>query len=116
MSKAPPLKIAFDAARDKQAQEPVALHVKEVCSFADTFLILTAANRRQSQAISDEIEMRMKRAGLRPIHIEGYNQAEWILMDYVDLVIHIFSPKARVYYDLDRLWRAAPRLALAGAD
>ncbi len=101
------LQTALAAARDKQAVDPVALNLKDVCSFTDTFLIVSGTNRRQVQAISDEIELRLKRAGMRPLHIEGYNQAEWILMDYADLVVHIFSSKARLYYDLERLWRAA---------
>jgi ribosome-associated protein len=62
------------------------------------------------QAISDEVEMRLKAAGVRPNNIEGYNQAEWILLDYVDFVVHVFSEKARKFYDLERLWKSAKRL------
>ena len=109
------LQTAAAAARDKHALDPVGLEVKEICSFTDYFLILSGANPRQVQAISDEIELRLKRGGLRPSHIEGYNHAEWILMDYVDFVVHIFSVKARLYYDLERLWRVAPRVRLEEA-
>ncbi len=106
---------AAAAAREKKAMDAVALELKGICSFTDYFLICSGANPRQVQAISDEIELRLKAAGLRPSHIEGYNQAEWILMDYVDFVVHIFSVKARLYYDLERLWRSAPRIRLEEA-
>lgn len=105
------LKVVLGAARDKKAIDPVALEVKGICSFTDYFLIFNGGNPRHVQAISDEIELRLKNEGLRAHHVEGYNQAEWILMDYVDFVVHIFSEKARLYYDLERLWRMAHRLA-----
>ena len=109
------LQAAVTAALDKKAVDPVALELRDVCSFTDYFLICTGANPRQVQAISEEIELRLKRGGLRPYHIEGYPQAEWILMDYVDFMVHVFSPKARLYYDLERLWRIAPRIRLEEA-
>ena len=68
------------------------------------------ANPRQVQAISDEVELRLKEAGLRPTHVEGYKQAEWVLLDYVDFVVHVFSEKARKFYDLERLWKSARRM------
>jgi ribosome-associated protein len=71
-------------------------------------VICTGANQRQVQAIADEIGQRLKKdAGELPNSLEGYNQGEWVLVDYGDLVVHIFSPKAREYYDLERLWRSA---------
>lgn len=78
--------------------------------FTDYFLVCTGANPRQIQAISDEVEDQLERAGLRPAHIEGYRQAEWVLLDYVDFVVHIFSERARRFYDLERLWKSAERL------
>ncbi len=111
----PQLQAAVTAALEKKAADPVALDLQGVCSFTDYFLIFTGANPRQAQAISDEIEQQLGSGGLWPHHIEGYNQAEWILMDYVDFVVHIFSPKARMYYDLERLWRTARRLPLEEA-
>jgi ribosome-associated protein len=108
------LQTAIDAAGDKKAIDPVALEVKGICSFTDYFLIFSGSNPRQVQAISDEIELRLKRQGLAAHHIEGYSQAEWVLMDYIDFVVHIFSEKARLYYDLERLWRAARRLPVEG--
>ena len=76
-------------------------------SFADYFIICTGGNSRQIQAIADEIEPQLKERGEYPFSIEGYQNAEWVLVDYGDLVIHIFSEKARKYYDLERLWRDA---------
>lgn len=104
------LKIAVNAADDKKAQDMVALDISEIASFASQFLICTGDSSRQMQAIADEIEKRLRANGIRPSHIEGYQNSEWILMDYFDLVIHIFSKSARAYYDLERLWRDGKRL------
>jgi len=79
-------------------------------TFTDYFLVCSGTNPRQIQAICDEVEDQLERAGLRPAHIEGYRQAEWVLLDYVDFVVHIFSERARRYYDLERLWKSAERL------
>ena len=83
------------------------LDLTVITSFADYFVICTGANQRQIQAIGEEVGMQLKKAGELPISVEGYNQAEWVLADYGDLLVHIFSPKARDYYDLERLWRNA---------
>ena len=84
------------------------LDLRGVTSFADFFVIATGANPRQVQAIGNEVGLQLKRqAGELPFSIEGYNQAEWMLADYGDLLVHIFSPKAREYYSLERLWRNA---------
>jgi len=101
------LKIAAAAAEDKKARDIAALDISAIASFANWFLICTGDSTRQIQAISDEIEMRLKASGVRPDHIEGYRNAEWLVMDYSDLVVHIFSKTARAYYDLERLWRDA---------
>ncbi len=106
---------AVQAARDKKAADLLLLDLAGLSSFTDYFLICSAGNPRQGQAISDEILLRLGRRGLRPSHIEGYNQAEWILMDYVHFVVHIFSKQARLFYDLERLWRSAPRLSVEEA-
>ncbi|HEV2696845.1 MAG TPA: ribosome silencing factor, partial [Terriglobales bacterium] len=79
-------------------------------AFTDYFLICSGTNPRQIQAISDEVELRLKRAGTYPHNIEGYKQAEWVLLDYVDFVVHVFSVAARKYYDLERLWRSAEKI------
>jgi ribosome-associated protein len=104
------LKIAVTAADDKKAHDLVALDISEIASFASYFLFCTGDSSRQMQAIADEIESRLKAAGLRPAHVEGYQNAEWILLDCSDLVVHIFSKTARAYYDLERLWRDGKKL------
>lgn len=96
------------AAESKKATDITVLNLTGITSFADYFVICTGANQRQVQAISDEVNLQMKRqASELPISVEGYNQAEWVLADYGDLLVHIFSPKARDYYGLERLWRGA---------
>jgi len=99
------LKIAASAADDKKAHDLVALDISGIAAFANYFLLCTGDSSRQMQAIADEVEKRLKASGIRPSHIEGYQNSEWILMDYIDLVVHIFSKTARAYYDLERLWR-----------
>jgi ribosome-associated protein len=107
-----PLRTAVEAALDKKAREITVLQLKGNLSFTDFFLICSGGSSPQIQAISDEIKRRLDLSGLRPLHVEGYNHAEWILMDYVDFVVHIFSERARAFYDLDRLWRAAHRVPI----
>ena len=106
---------AAQVALEKTAEDLLLLDLAGLSSFTDYFLICSARNPRQGQAISDEIQQRLGRRGVWPSHIEGYNQADWILMDYVNFVVHIFSQKARVFYDLERLWRSAPRVPVGDA-
>jgi ribosome-associated protein len=102
---------AIAACEAKKAENVTVLEMDRASpSFTDYFVIVTGSNPRQMQAISDEVEQRLSKLGLRPAHIEGYNQADWVLLDYVDFVVHIFSEKARHYYDLERLWKSAKRL------
>jgi ribosome-associated protein len=101
------------AAESKKATDIKVLDLSGITSFADYFVIATGANQRQIQAIADEVGQQSKRAGELPISVEGYNQAEWVLLDYADLLVHIFSPKARDYYDLERLWRNAKTVEIA---
>jgi ribosome-associated protein len=102
---------AINACQDKKAEELTILELeKGEGPFTDYFVICSGTNPRQVQAISDEVEERLKKAGLRPNNVEGYRQAEWVLLDYVDFVVHIFSEKARKYYELERLWKSAKRL------
>ncbi len=81
------------------------LDLSGVSSFTDFFVICTGSSSKQNQAISDEVAFRMKKRGELPLSVEGYSQAEWVLTDYGDVVIHVLTPKARAYYDLERLWR-----------
>jgi ribosome-associated protein len=105
------LTTAIAACRDKKAEELTILEMdKNSGAFTDYFVICSGSNPRQIQAISDEVELRLKREGTYPNNIEGYKQAEWVLLDYVDFVVHVFSATARSYYDLERLWRTAKKL------
>jgi ribosome-associated protein len=102
---------AISACLDKKAEELSLLELDQGSgAFTDYFVICSGTNPRQIQAISDEVELRLKRAGLYPNNIEGYKQAEWVLIDYVDFVVHVFSESARRYYDLERLWKSAKKL------
>ena len=108
--------IAVRAIESKKGADIRVLDLTGITSFADYFVITTGANQRQIQAISDEVNLQMKRqAGELPISVEGYNQAEWVLADYGDLLVHIFSPKAREYYGLERLWRSAKPVEVPAA-
>ena len=100
---------AIEAALDKKALEAVVLELGEMCSFTDYFLVCTGTSTRHNQSIADNIEATLKRQNVRPLHIEGYSEGEWILIDYVDFVVHIFSARSREFYDLERLWRAGKR-------
>jgi ribosome-associated protein len=102
---------AITACQEKQAEEITILQMEQGSgAFTDFFVVCSGTNPRQIQAICDEVEDRLEKAGQRPTHIEGYKQAEWVLLDYVDFVVHVFSEKARKFYDLERLWKSAKRL------
>jgi len=104
---------AIDAARSKKALEITILDLRKTGAFTDHFVICTGANPRQVHAIADAIEQSLKAAGVRPSHVEGYERAEWILLDYFDFIVHVFSPAARQFYGLDRLWGNAARIEIA---
>ncbi|MGA8438015.1 MAG: ribosome silencing factor [Candidatus Sulfotelmatobacter sp.] len=102
---------AIQACLDKKAEELSILEMEKGSgAFTDYFVLCSGTNPRQVQAIADEVELRLKAADLRPTHVEGYKQGEWVLVDYVDFVVHVFSEKARKFYDLERLWKTARRL------
>src|ERR1700720_1921976 len=102
---------AIAACVEKKAEDISVLELeKNSGAFTDYFVVCSGSNPRQIQAISDEVEQRLAKTGLRPTHVEGYKQAEWVLLDYVDFVVHVFSEQARKYYDLERLWKSAKRL------
>ena len=100
----------LSAALEKKALDLTVLDLRGIASFTDFFVITTGTNRRQCQAISDEVVEQLKRNGTRAARVEGYQTAEWILVDYGDFVVHVFDEKARRFYDLERLWREARRL------
>src|SRR5213594_3067817 len=102
---------ALQACQEKKAEQIAILELEQGSgAFTDYFVVCSGTNPRQVQAISDEVEERLQEAGMHPAHVEGYKQAEWVLLDYVDFVVHVFSEKARSYYDLERLWKSAKRL------
>jgi ribosome-associated protein len=110
------LMTAVDAARDKKATDIVVLDLRKTGAFTDYFLICTGANPRQVHAIADAIEAALKAKHVRPSHIEGYQRAEWVLVDYFDFVVHVFSPSARAFYGLERLWGNATRVELSAEE
>jgi ribosome-associated protein len=97
------------AAESRKAVEIRVLDLRPLTTFADFFVLCSGTNQRQIQAIADEVLRVMKLRGELPLSLEGYDNAEWILADFGDLLVHVFSEQARAYYDLERLWRdAAP--------
>jgi ribosome-associated protein len=102
----PPL-IAARAAESKKALDIRVLDLRETSTFTDFFVICSGANARQIQAIGDEVGLQLKKHGETPLGVEGYEKAEWILADYGDFIVHVFSPAAREFYGLERLWRQA---------
>jgi len=110
---APTWLIAVRAAEAKQATDIKVLDLTGITSFADYFVICTGSNSKQIQAISDEVGIQLKQQARElPNSLEGYNQSEWVLADYGDLLVHVFSPKARAYYDLERLWRSGKNVPI----
>ena len=95
------------AAESKKATNAVVLDLRGVTSFTDYFVICSGSNPRQNQAIADEVEKQLAAAGEPVRSSEGYQTAEWILLDYGDMVVHVMSAEARAFYDLERLWRQA---------
>jgi ribosome-associated protein len=102
-------------ADDKGASDLVALDVRKLVGYTDYLVICTARNERQSKAIHDEVYHQLKRDGWLPARVEGEREAEWVLMDYLDAVLHVFTPELRERYRLDVLWGEAGRLELPTA-
>ncbi len=110
MEKNAKLRIALEAAVNKKAENPVVIKLKGLTGLTDYFLILTANSDVHARTIADEIEEKLKDKGIKPFNVEGYKLGDWILLDYGDLIVHIFKPKVREYYNLEGLWMDAPRL------
>jgi ribosome-associated protein len=103
--------VAARAAAEKQGTDTVVLDVGEVLAIVDRFVITGAPNTRQVRTIADEVEEQVKRAGFGgPLRVEGLDDLRWVLLDFGDLVVHVFLDEAREYYDLERLWRDVPRV------
>jgi ribosome-associated protein len=101
---------AIRAAQDRKALDMSILDLKDVSSFTDFFVICTGTSTRHTQAICDGVVEKLKADGVTPAQVEGYSQAEWILLDYLNFVVHIFTDRARHFYDLERLWKTASRV------
>jgi ribosome-associated protein len=106
------VKIAAAAAEDKKAADVTVLKLIGVTTFTDYFVICSANSSRQVQSISGEIEDALRAKKVRPLHIEGFSNAEWVLMDYGTFIVHVFNEKSRQFYDLERLWRDAEKVEL----
>ena len=105
---------AARAALGQKATDVVILDLRKVTEFTDYFVLASAANQRQMVAVADAVMEALREQGLRPSHIEGYPKQEWILLDYSDFVVHLFTPRNRAFYDLERLWGGASRIEVAG--
>jgi ribosome-associated protein len=106
----PEVKRAVQASLDKKAEDLCVLDLSGLSSFTDYFLIMHGNSSRQNAAVADGIEGELKKTGTRPLSVEGRESEEWILLDYGFFVVHVFSPKARDHYSLEKLWGDAPRL------
>jgi ribosome-associated protein len=104
--------LAAEAAADKLASDIIAYDVSEQLVITDVFLLCSAANDRQVRAIVDAIEEKLRKAGVRPVRREGEREGRWVLLDYVDIVIHVQHAEERTFYALERLWKDCPRIQL----
>ena len=104
---------AVRAAQAKKAEDTVVLDLRRAADFTDFFVLLSGTNQRQLVAITDAVRDALREEGYRPTHVEGYPRHEWILLDYYDFVVHVFTPATRAFYDLERLWGGASRVELA---
>ena len=105
--------VSMQAATDRKAMDVVVLDMREASSITDYFLICTGGSERQVQAIADAVDEQMSRHGVASLGVEGYRGAGWILMDYGDIVVHVFSEETRDFYELERLWSNAPRVEIS---
>ena len=104
---------AVRAALDKKASDVVVLDLRNTPAFTDFFILCSGQNQRQVKAIADAVEETLRAAKIRPAHIEGYDRAEWVLMDFFTFVVHVFTPQMRLFYSLDRLWGDAERIEMS---
>ncbi len=109
----PELRAVGEASLEKKAVDIVVLDLRNLSSFTDFFLLCTGNSKRQMRTIAKAIEEALDDLGVKPDHIEGYHQGDWLLMDYMDFIVHIFIPASRAHYDLERLWGDANRLAIS---
>jgi ribosome-associated protein len=112
----PEIRAAVEAAQDKQAVDIIVLNLEGAGAFAEYFLLCSGRSQPQIKAIGEAIEERLDREGMHLVHREGKANAEWLLLDYGRFVVHIFSERAREYYDLERLWRNAERIEFSDSE
>lgn len=98
-------KLVCEALEEKKAEDIKVINIEEVSVLADYFIIASGTNRNQVQAMSDNVEALLGKAGAHPKQIEGYQTANWILLDYGDVIVHVFDSENRLFYDLERIWR-----------
>ncbi len=103
-------KLAIQALADKKAEDIQIIDISEVSVIADYFIIANGTNRSQIQALSDNVEETLGRAGFPAKQIEGYNTANWVLLDFGDIIVHVFDKENRLFYDLERIWRDGKRI------
>lgn len=103
---------AINAALDKKAQDLIVLDLRGTPAFTDFFVVCTGLNGRQVKAIADSVEESLRAAGVRPAHTEGYDRADWVLMDFFTFIVHVFTPQTRTFYALERLWGDAERIEI----
>lgn len=103
-----------EAALDRKAEDLVALDVRELTSFTDTFIIATGTSDRHARSIADSITEAMAKRGEQPLGTEGHEEGRWVLIDFDDVIVHVFQDEVRRKYDLERLWSDAPALDVAG--
>ena len=105
--------LAIEAAADKKANDLVVLDLRKATGFTDFFVICSGTNPRQIRAIADSVTDALAAAGAKPAHVEGYERSEWILLDYFDFIVHVFTPATRDFYALERLWGDAERIEVS---
>lgn len=110
------VRLAAGAADLKHGRDVLALEVRELTSIADYFLLITAGSAAQVEAICDAMDAALSAEGIEPLHVEGRAEGRWVLMDYADVIIHVFREDARAFYGLERLWGDAPRLDVSASD
>jgi ribosome-associated protein len=104
---------AVRAALDKKALDIVVLDLRNTPAFTDFFILCSGQSQRQVKAIADAVDEALRAAKVRPAHVEGYDRAEWVLMDFFSFIVHVFTPQTRTFYSLERLWGDAERIEIS---
>ena len=118
-SKAPKKKLTSEVSKavaavlDKKASDVVVLDLRNTSAFTDFFILCSGNNQRQVKAIADAVQDALREAKVRPAHVEGYDRAEWILMDFFSFIVHVFTPQTRAFYGLERLWGDAEKIEVS---